>query len=235
MCGRVALFTPPARLARLLDAALAAGIEPEGYPSWNVGPQRRLFAVTEGDTGRVLDQFRWGLVPSWATDPLIGNRLFNARGETVAQKPSFRSAFAKRPCAIPVDGFYEWDHRPGHPKQPNFFTRSDGQPMVFAGLYEHWRSRGDPSESGGLSTCTIITTAPSVDMDEIHDRMPVVLSIDDVETWLDVADHGPDERLALLRPAPQGTLSHYAVDPGVGNVRNDGPERIAPHEPTSLF
>ena len=235
MCGRVALFTPPARLARLLDAALAAGIEPEGYPSWNVGPQRRLFAVTEGSAGRVLEQFRWGLVPSWAKDPLIGNRLFNARGETVAQKPSFRSAFAKRPCAIPVDGFYEWDHRPDQPKQPNFFTRTDGQPMVFAGLFEHWRSRDDPSDSGSLSTCTIITTTPSVDMDEIHDRMPVVLSIGDVGTWLDVADHDPDERLALLRPAPPGTLSHYAVDPGVGNVRNDGPERIAPHKPTSLF
>ena len=235
MCGRVALFTPPARLARLLDAALASGIEPEGYPSWNVGPQRRLFAVTEGRAGRVLDQFRWGLVPSWAKDPLIGNRLFNARGETVAQKPSFRSAFAKRPCAIPVDGFYEWDHRPGQPKQPNFFTRTDGQPMVFAGLFEHWQSPDNPGDARVLSTCTVITTAPSVDMDEIHDRMPVVLSIGDVGTWLNVADHDPDERLALLRPAPPGTLSHYAVDPGVGNVRNDGPERIAPHKPTSLF
>jgi putative SOS response-associated peptidase YedK len=235
MCGRVALFTPPARLARLLDAALAAGLEPEGHPSWNVGPQRRLFAVTEGDAGRVLDRYRWGLVPSWSKDPLIGNRLFNARGETVAQKPSFRSAFAKRPCVIPVDGFYEWDHRPGHPKQPNYFTRSDGQPMLFAGLYEHWRDPSAPSDVASVATCTVITTTPSDDIDEIHDRMPVVLSIDNVGTWLDVHDHGPDERASLLRPSPTGTLSHYAVDPMVGSVRNDGPEMIAPVEPQSLF
>ena len=87
-----------------------------------------------------MDRYRWGLIPSWSKDPKIGNRLFNARGETIAEKPSFRSAFAKRPCVIPVDGFYEWDHRPGHAKQPNFFTRTDGQPMLFAGLYEYWRS-----------------------------------------------------------------------------------------------
>jgi putative SOS response-associated peptidase YedK len=235
MCGRVALFTPPARLARLLDAALAAGIEPEFHPSWNVSPQRHLFAVTEGDAGRVLDRYRWGLVPSWAKDPAIGNRLFNARGETVAQKPSFRSAFAKRPCVIPVDGFYEWDHRPGHPKQPNYFTRSDGQPMLFAGLYEHWRDPSAPSDVASVATCTVITTTPSDDIDEIHDRMPVVLSIDNVGTWLDVHDHSPDERASLLRPSPTGTLSHYAVDPMVGSVRNDGPEMIAPVEPQSLF
>ncbi len=235
MCGRVALFTPPARLARLLDAALAAGIEPEFHPSWNVSPQRHLFAVTEGDAGRVLDRYRWGLVPSWAKDPAIGNRLFNARGETVAQKPSFRSAFAKRPCVIPVDGFYEWDHRPGHPKQPNYFTRADGQPMLFAGLYEHWRDPSAPSDVASVATCTVITTTPSDDIDGIHDRMPVVLSIDNVGTWLDVVDHGPDERASLLRPPPAGTLSHYAVDPMVGSVRNDGPEMIAPVEPQSLF
>jgi len=161
MCGRVALFTPPVRLARLLDAALAAGIEPEGHPSWNVGPQRRLFAVAENDGGRVLDRYRWGLVPSWSKDPKIGNRLFNARGETVAEKPSFRSAFAKRPCVIPVDGFFEWDHRPGRAKQPNYFTRSDGQPMLFAGLYERWHDPEAPSDAQPLVTCTIATPAPA--------------------------------------------------------------------------
>ena len=235
MCGRVALFTPPVRLARFLDAALAAGFDPEGHPSWNVGPQRRLFAVTEGTEGRVLDQYRWGLVPSWSKDPKIGNRLFNARGETVAEKPSFRSAFAKRPCVIPVDGFYEWDHRSGHVKQPNFFTRTDGQLMLFAGLYEFWRDPEQPDDAELTRTCTIITTTPSEDMDEIHDRMPVVLSRDDVETWINVKDHAPDERLALLQPAPGGTLAHYDVDKGVGSVKNDGPELIAPLDSSSLF
>lgn len=234
MCGRVALFTPPVRLAKLLDAALAAGVEPEGHPSWNVGPQRRLFAVTELNGERVLDRYRWGLVPSWAKDPALGNRLFNARGETVAEKPSFRSAFAKRPCAIPVDGFYEWDHRPGKNRQPNFFTRVDGAPLVLAGLYEHWH---DPAvtDASTLATCTIITTTPSEDVDEIHDRMPVVLELSDVETWLNVLDVSADERLALLQPAPTNTLQHHGVSSSVGSVKNDGPTLIEPLEPQSLF
>jgi putative SOS response-associated peptidase YedK len=234
MCGRIALFSPPTRLARFLDAALAAGLDPEGHPSWNVGPQRRLFGVIEHDGARVLDRYRWGLVPSWAKDASIGNRLFNARGETVAEKPSFRSAFAKRPCVIPVDGFYEWDHRPGRNRQPHFFTREDEEPLLLAGLYEHWRN---PEDLGvePLATCTVITTAPNVDMDEIHDRMPVVLALSDVETWLNVADYGPDERMLLLRPAPEGTLSHYGVGTAVGSVKNDGPELTEPVEPQSLF
>ena len=234
MCGRVALFTPPSHLARFLDAALAAGLDPEGQPSWNVGPQRSLFAVTEHHEARVLDQYRWGLVPSWAKDATIGNRLFNARGETIAEKPAFRSAFAKRPCVIPVDGFYEWDHRPGQNRQPNYFTRVDDEPLLLAGLFEFWRDRGEDVIEP-LATCTIITTTPSVDMDEIHDRMPVVLSRDDVATWLDVNEYGPEERLSLLRPAPEGTLSHYGVDRAVGSVKNDGPELTERAEPTSLF
>ncbi len=235
MCGRVALFTPPIRLARLLEASLAAGIEPEGHPSWNVGPQRRLFAVSETDSGRVLERYRWGLVPSWAKDSAVGNRLFNARGETVAEKPSFRSAFARRPCVIPVDGFYEWDHRAGTAKQPHYFTRVDAQPLLFAGLFDHWRDPEGPADAAPTATCTIITTEPGEDIDAIHDRMPVVLELNDVETWLNVAEHGPDERRLLLRPAPRGTLTHVAVGASVGSVKNDGPELIEPAAPTALF
>ena len=235
MCGRVALFSPPARLARLLDAALAAGIEPEGHPSWNVGPLRRLYGVSEREGERTLDRYRWGLVPSWSKDPSIANRLFNARGETVAEKPSFRSAFAKRPCVIPVDGFYEWDHRPDLQRQPHYFTRTDGQPLLFAGLYERWHDPSTPDDAPALQTCTIITTTPSDDIEELHDRMPVILATPDVETWLNVSDYDPDERAQLLRPAPHGTLSHYGVDTAVGSVRNDGPELINPVDPQSLF
>jgi putative SOS response-associated peptidase YedK len=234
MCGRVALFTPPARLARFLDAALAAGLDPDQPPSWNVGPQRTLFGVNEHDEVRVLDRYRWGLVPSWSKDPTIGNRLFNARAETIAEKPSFRSAFAKRPCVIPVDGFYEWDHRPGHHRQPHYFTRVDEEPLLLAGLYEYWRDDAVVNAEL-LKTCTIITTTPGEDLDELHDRMPVVLSLDDVETWINVAEHGPDERLLLLRPAPKGTLTHYGVNTAVGSVKNDGPELTEPVEPQSLF
>jgi putative SOS response-associated peptidase YedK len=235
MCGRIALFTPPVRLAKLLDAQLAAGIEPEGHPSWNVGPQRRLFGVTEHDGQRLLDRYRWGLLPSWAKDPSIANRLFNARGETVAEKPSFRSAFARRPCVLPVDGFYEWDHRAGNHKQPHYFSRVDGEPILLAGLWEHWHDPSTPDDAAPLRTCTVITTTPNRDMDELHDRMPVVLDLHDVESWLDVDTYGPDERMQLLRPAPTGTLRHYGVASAVGSVRNDGPELIEPAEPQSLF
>ncbi|MDE3043982.1 MAG: SOS response-associated peptidase [Acidobacteriota bacterium] len=234
MCGRVALFTPPVRLAKLLDAALAAGVDPDTRPSWNVGPQRRLFAVTESEEGRVLDAYRWGLLPSWAKDPALANRLFNARGETVAEKPSFRGAFAKRPCVIPVDGFYEWDHRPGKNRQPNFFTRVDGTPLLLAGLYEHWR---DPhlDDAPLVATCTVITTSPSADMDDIHDRMPVILERDAVATWLNVLEVSADERRALLRPSAPATLRHHGVANAVGSVKNDGPALIEPLEAQSLF
>ena len=234
MCGRVALFSPPSRFARFLEATLADGLD-EAQPSWNVGPQRRLFGVAELDGERILDRYRWGLLPSWAKDPAIANRLFNARGETVAEKPSFRSAFKRRSCIIPVDGFYEWDHRPGRNKQPNYFSRRDGEPLLLAGLYEFWRNPDAPEDEPSRRTCTVVTTTPNDDMDEIHDRMPVVIELDDVEAWLDPSDDGALERSHLLRPAPVGTLTHYGVGAAVGAVRNDGPTLIEPAEPTSLF
>ncbi len=230
MCGRIALFSPPSRLARLLEATLAAGLDPEERPSWNVGPRQYLVAVSEREGTRVLDRYRWGLLPSWAKDPGMADRLFNARGGTVAEKPSFRAAFARRPCAIPVDGFYEWDHRPGKHRQPHYFTRRDDEPIVLAGLYEHWSS-GDEV----IATCTVITTTPNADMDGVHDRMPVVLELEDVEQWLDVTDYGPDERALLLRPARPGTLVHYGVGAAVGSIRNDGPSLIEPLEAPPLF
>jgi putative SOS response-associated peptidase YedK len=233
MCGRVALFTPPAKLARFLDAALAAGIDPEGHPSWNIGPQRSLFAVTEDDHRRTLNHYRWGLLPSWAKDPSIANKLFNARSETITEKPSFRSAFAKHPCVIPVDGFYEWDHRDGKGRQPHFFIRRDGTPLLLAGLVEQWRNPAEP-EAPIVRTCTIITTTPSDDIEGIHDRMPVILTVATVEPWLDT--RVPSAlRQTLLAPAPNGTLEHYGVGSAVGNVRNDGPKLIERSEPTTLF
>ncbi|NNN08155.1 MAG: SOS response-associated peptidase [Acidimicrobiaceae bacterium] len=235
MCGRIALYSPPIRFTRLLDATLAAGLDDETRPSWNVGPQRRLFGVAEHEGARVLDRYRWGLLPSWAKDPSVSNRLFNARGETVAEKSSFRAAFKKRPCVIPVDGFYEWDHRPGRAKQPNFFTRRDHEPLLLAGLYEHWRDPAGPEDAPWVQTCTVITTTPNEDMNEIHDRMPVILELANVAEWLDPGESGPAQRAHLLRPAPTGTLQYYGVGAAVGSVRNDGPELIEPAEPQTLF
>ena len=235
MCGRIALYSPPIRFSRLLDATLATGLDEDIHPSWNVGPQRRLFGVAEHEGERILKRYRWGLLPSWAKDPSVSNRLFNARSETVAKKPSFRAAFKKRPCVIPVDGFYEWDHRPGREKQPHFFTRRDDEPLLLAGLYEHWHDPATPEDAPWIQTCTVITTTPNEDMDEIHDRMPVVIELTDFAKWLDPSESGAAQRVELMRPAPVGTLQHYGVDSAVGSVRNDGPELIEPVEPQSLF
>jgi len=225
MCGRIALYTPPQRLARLLDAALAAGIDPEGRPSWNVGPQRTLFGVADGGGGRELDRYRWGLVPSWAKDPSISSRMFNARSETVASKPSFRSAFKRQRCLVPVDGFFEWDRR-GEAKVPHYFTRLDGSPIVLAGLYEHWRDPAGGDDAPVLRTCTVLTTTPGPDMDAIHDRMPVILEASAFDLWLTARDDEREAIQALCAPAAAGTLAHHPVDSRVGNVRNDGPELI---------
>lgn len=234
MCGRIALFTPPIRLARFLDAALAAGIDPEGRPSWNVGPQQTLFAVTADSTGeRTLGRFRWGLLPSWAKDQSFGTRLFNARAETVTEKPSFRSAFAHRPCIIPVDGFYEWDHREGRQRQPHYFTRRDGTPLLLAGLHETWLDPHD-HDAAPLHTCTVITTTPNSDIDGLHDRMPVIVTTNSADAWLDTSIPGA-ARHELLVPAPPGTLEHWGVSNAVGNVRHNGADLIARNEPTTLF
>jgi putative SOS response-associated peptidase YedK len=224
MCGRIALYTPPFRLARLLEAALAAGLDPDGQPSWNVGPQATLLGVADRGRGRVLDEYRWGLVPSWVNDPSVGSRMFNARSETVATKPSFRTAFERHRLLVPVDGFYEWDRR-GAATVPHYFTRADGEPVVLAGLYEHWRDR-TVEDAPWLQTCTVLTTTPGPDTDGIHDRMPVVLERDAVDLWLTAGDDELGAVLSLCAPARAGTLVHHPVDRRVGSVRNDWPELI---------
>jgi putative SOS response-associated peptidase YedK len=241
MCGRIALYSEPDLLARIFDAQLELGLEPEARPSWNVGPMRSVLAVAEegvadgGPVHRVLGRYRWGLVPSWAKDPTMGNRTFNARAETVASKPSFRSAFTARRLVVVADGFYEWKPGPGKVKQPYYFTRADGRPLALAGLWEQWwggpadgraDADGHGAERPALRTCTVITTEAGPDMDDIHHRMPVVLEAEVLEEWLDPANRDKPELESLLVPSPDGTLVHRAVGREVGNVRNDGPELI---------
>jgi len=241
MCGRIALYTPPARLSRYFDASLDEGVDPEGTPSWNVGPTRDVLGVTEevprarardADEGaaepeRLLATYRWGLVPSWSKDLASGNRLFNARAETVATRSSFRAAFEARRCLVPVDGFYEWRKARGT-RHPHFFRRADGAPMAIAGLWEVWRPRHPDGSTGDwLRSCTIITTRAGQDMDGVHDRMPVVLDPSVFEVWLDTRAFDRHELLGLLRATVPGTLAHHRVDDRVGNVRNDDPGLIA--------
>lgn len=234
MCGRIALFSPPRAMARFLDAQLAEGVDPDGHPSWNIGPTQRIDGVYEGEGGRVLDRFRWGLIPSWAKDLTFGAKTFNARAETVATKPSFRAAYKSRRLLVPIDGFYEWDRSGDVKPQPYYFTRTDGQPIVVAGLYESWRDPADP-DATTVNSATVLTTEAGLDMEAIHNRMPVILEQDSFDLWLTADNDERDALESLFAPAQEGTLMHHAVDRAVGNVRNDGPHLIETQQPTTLF
>jgi putative SOS response-associated peptidase YedK len=237
VCGRVDIHTPPAQLARALEAQLAAGVDPEGRPSWNVGPTRAVPAlVTEDGKGRTLDVFRWGLVPHWAKSPKVGYKMINARAETAATSGAYKSALRHRRCLVVADGFYEWAvPDPGQPKRkvPFYFRRADGQPLTFAGLFETWwdttRSKdGRPDPDSYLQTCVVMTTAAGPDMAGVHDRMPVVVEPADRDRWLDPDVEDPAALADLLQPAPQGTLVRHPVSSEVNSTRNDGPQLIVP-------
>jgi putative SOS response-associated peptidase YedK len=235
MCGR---YTSTSSLADLAKVFEVDEVRTEPLPPrYNVAPSLEVYAVAvrgrgDRDKGprRALGTFRWGLVPSWAKDPSVGNRMINARAEGVATKPAFRGALARRRCLIPADAFYEWQRRTGSDgrpagKLPYAVRRRDGQPMAFAGLWEVWH----PPDSDGepLRTCAIVTTAANDLMAPIHDRMPVVLAPEDWDTWLDPASEvGVAE--ALLRTAPSEWFEAYPVGSLVNNVRNDAPELLDP-------
>jgi len=208
--------------------------------SYNVAPTDEVYAVLERPARedrpqqRQLRAVRWGLVPSWAKDPAIGSRMINARMETVAEKPAFRKAFASRRCLVPADGYFEWYETAqtgpkGKPvKQPFFIRPRDGGVLAMAGLYEIWRDRSieDGDAPGAWRwTCTVITTSAQDDLGRIHDRMPLMVERDRWEDWLDPTHPGA---LDLLEPAAPGRLEAYPVSTLVSNVRNNGPELIAP-------
>lgn len=257
MCGRYASARKRIELLEEFSVQRDKVTEPL-RPDYNVAPTKPVYAVldragrTEGSSGsssgsgrdadqgadagvaRELRVVRWGLVPSWAKDTAIGSRLINARAETVAEKPSYRRAFAKRRCLLPADGYYEWQVLAGEGtkkvKQPYFIYRADGGPLAFAGLYELWRDRqfpdGDPD--AWLWTATIITTSAPDELGQIHDRMPMVIRPESWSDWLDPANTEPGDLQALLAPAMAGGLATYPVSTAVNSVRNNGPELIEP-------
>lgn len=219
MCGRFALYSEPSAMAQYLDAVVGPEVLSTWRPKWNVAPTCSIMGVVHQSEERTLRLFRWGLVPSWAKDPSVGNSAFNARAETVDRKPMFRSAFRRSRILLPADDFYEW--KAGSPKQPYAFTRGDGQPTVFAGLSERWQD----AEGSVLHTATILTTEAGPDM-PFHHRQPVVLEPETWDIWLDKDVTGGDELVELLRPTASGTLVHRPVRRDVGNVRNDGPRLL---------
>jgi putative SOS response-associated peptidase YedK len=218
MCGRIALYDDPDHLARLLDAGVDPELLSDWKPVWNVAPTDLLLGVSEHHGERTLQPYSWGLVPSWSSTPAMKG-TFNARAESVATKPAFRTAFRKSRILVPVDAFYEWAKLGPKERQPYAFRRADGEPIVFAGLREWWR--GDDGTE--LNSATIITTEAGPDM-PVHNRQPVVLERDNWEPWLNPAEFDRAQLESLLVPTAEGTLVHHPVGKAVGNVRNDGPQ-----------
>lgn len=224
MCGR---FTQRSRLNLLLQQFAIEDCDlAQLDPRYNIAPTQDVPAVRVGSQGkRELTMLRWGLIPGWADDPKIGYRMINARAETVASKPSFRSAFKRRRCLIPADGFYEWK-KAGKEKQPYLIEVGDGQLFALAGLWDSWSSGDGPA----IESCTVITTEANSLMRELHDRMPAILSPNDYEAWLDPENNDRDGLQKLLDAYPADEMRFRPVSTTVNNARHEGPECVGPAE-----
>jgi putative SOS response-associated peptidase YedK len=220
MCGRFSL-------GATIQVAQLFGLPnwPETAPRYNIAPSQKVPTVIQNrETGtREFRPFRWGLVPSWAKDPAIGNRLINARSETAAAKPAFRSPLQERRCLILADGFYEWKREESR-KQPYYIKLRDGAPFAFAGLWDQWLPPGGPP----LETCTIVTTTPNDVVQPLHDRMPVILPSASYSLWLDPHLRDIEPLQALLRPYAAEEMVAYPVSTRVNNPANDSADLIAP-------
>jgi putative SOS response-associated peptidase YedK len=245
MCGRISLYTEPDRMARRFEAALSPELGGAAEPRWNVPPTQEVLALVHpskerleraGDKlkvskqGRLLESMRWGLVPFWAKDLSIGSRMFNARAETLESKAAFKSAIETHRCLVLADGFYEWKRNDSGGRRrriPFYFTRADGEPLAFAGLWASWR---DPSlandQAPWIHSCTIVTTDSGPDVASVHDRMPVVVEPEHVEEWIDPIPVDVGALASILRPSPAGTLVDRQVSTDVNSVDNEGPELI---------
>lgn len=215
MCGRYTLRTPARRFAELFDLLDL----PELKPRYNIAPTQTVPVVRLDDHSRRWTSMRWGLVPSWAKDPSIGNRMLNARSETAAEKPAFRMAMRQRRCLVPTDGFYEWKKQ-GKQKVPYLITLRDEQPFAFAGLWECWKS-----PTGPLETCTILTTSANELLAPLHDRMPVILDRHDFAEWLEPRNT-PEQVKHLFEPYPASAMQLREVPPVVNSPRNEGPQCV---------
>jgi putative SOS response-associated peptidase YedK len=219
MCGRYAFFSP----AEAVKRVFALDELPELEPRYNIAPTQDVPAVRMGEEGaRKAAMLHWGLVPKWAKERAIGNRMINARAETVAEKPSFREALKKRRCLVLADGWYEWQVAPGG-KQPWFIHRKDAQPFAFAGLWERWK---DPADGSMLESCTIVTTDASASIRRIHDRMPCVLPEAEWDRWIDTAYADTEQLSRLLVPYDAAGLAFWPVSRQVNAPKNQGAKLI---------
>ncbi len=216
MCGRFAFYSPTEATAALFGTSTALALEPR----YNIAPTQKLAAIRNAEDGtRELAELRWGLVPFWAKDPAIGNRMINARAETVAEKPAYRAAYRRRRCLILADGFYEWK-KEGAGKTPYLISLASGEPFALAGLWEHWVSK----ETGEVIESTaILTSDANTFMTRLHHRMPVMLEPAGAARYLSGDD-------AIVESVISNTprLRAWPVDRRVNNARNEGPELIVP-------
>ncbi len=229
MCGRYVSVSSPTILAERFEVEEVRAQDDE--PNYNVTPRLSVPVVAESHGHRTLDRVRWGLVPSWAKDLSIGDRLINARAETILTSNAFKRAFTKRRCIIPADGFYEWEKIENKKvKQPWFIRRRDGEPLAFAGLWEIWHDPNDPDQEHAprVRTCVIITTEPNDLMRPIHNRMPVVLPESAWSQWLDGENHDTDSLHKLLVPAPAEQFEAWPITRLVNKPANNGPELLEP-------
>jgi putative SOS response-associated peptidase YedK len=221
MCGRFTLTATPDQLA---DAFPQFVVPRQMTPKFNIAPAQPI-AVVPNDGSHKVDFFTWGLVPPWAKDPASASRLINARAETLAEKPSFRSAYKRRRCLILADGFFEWQQIPGQRgKQPHYITLASRQPFAFAGLWEQWWN----DNGSGIKSATIITTEPNEMMAQLHNRMPVILQPHAYARWLDPGERSPADLRDLLIPYPAAQMAHYPVSNLVNSPFNDMPDTIHP-------
>ncbi|MBD0388800.1 MAG: SOS response-associated peptidase [Nostoc sp. C3-bin3] len=221
MCGRYSQTQP----AEIIAKAFQVDNVPTLEPRYNIAPTQSVSSVlqTSASTNRQFKMLYWGLIPSWAKDSKIGAKLINARAETVAEKPAFRSAFRQRRCLVLADGFYEWQQQESKKqKQPFYFRLSDEHPFAFAGLWERWEdATGEEIES-----CTLLTTEPNELMRPIHNRMPVILDPKDYDLWLDPEVKKSELLQPLLRPYPTEEMTAYPVSKAVNKPSNDSTECI---------
>jgi len=221
MCGRFTLTVNPAELK---DTFSDYNFPATFAPRFNIAPTQPVLAIPNDDKF-TADFFIWGLIPMWAKDPEIGNRLINARGETLAEKPSFRGSYRHKRCLILADGFYEWKAFGGRKtKTPYYIHMQDRKPFAIAGLWDHWES----PDGSSIKSCTIITTTPNELMGAIHDRMPVILHSRDYAKWLDPSPQTSENLQPLIKPYPADAMTAYPVSTLVNKATSDVPEMVVP-------
>jgi putative SOS response-associated peptidase YedK len=220
MCGRFTLHLPPEHLAEIFGL-----LEIPTFPArYNIAPTQQVAAIRSAADGRrLLDFLIWGLIPSWAKDRSIGQKMINARAETVHEKPAFRHAIRYRRCLVPASGFYEW-RQEEKGKVPLYVHLKDGSPMPFAGLWESWKT----PEGEAVETCTILTTSSNKLIEPLHDRMPVILHPEEYQLWLDRETTDPNKLKSLFHPYPAGLMEIYPVSRLVNSPRNDTSDLIEP-------